>query len=296
MFLNLESNQAQYRIDIARVIDSIVSNATTIYATSQNNSHRLTTIEDETMELERNQSETHVEISGMRTRVKKLETDLDAHIANIQEDSDRLKIIETYMETERQTFTNISVIVNELTTWSSVEFVTVQEYTNETRNIWANIEAVNASNEEHRAVLLQLQNDVDSLTALVQNHTSRIIQVESDRTVDRTSADFLSMRVTQLEADLVSERTIIETHNESIRDNSISVIHLQTDIIVQNTTIQFATDQLSQIEADISQYQTNILLQETVILQVEASITAQNDSLQTHSSRIEKNRISSNWQ
>ena len=287
-FLNFESNHTKYRLDMAGEIDNIQSNVATNEAISKENSHRLTAIESETIKLERNQSETHVEISGMHTRVEKLETDLDAHKANIQEDSDRLKIIETYMETDRQTFTNSSVIVNELTTGSSVEFVTVQEYTNETRNILANIEAVNATNEEHGAVLLQLQNDLGSLTALVQNHTSRIIQVESDRTVDRTSADFLSMRVTQLEADLSSKSTIIETHKESIRDNSNSLRQLQTDIIVQNTTIQFATDRLSQIEADINQYQTNILLQETAIMQVEASITAQNASLQTHSSRIEK--------
>ena len=85
------------------------------------------------MELERNQSETHSEISKMRKRVERLETNLDVHITNIQEDSDRLKNIETYMETEHHTLGNLSVIVNELTTGSSAEYVTIQE---ETRSIW----------------------------------------------------------------------------------------------------------------------------------------------------------------
>ena len=287
-FLNLESNQTKYRVDIAGVIVNIQSNVTTNEAISKENLHRLSAIESETMELERNQTEAHAEISKMRTGVEKLETDFDAHITNIQEDSDRLKNIETYIETERHTLGNLTVVVNELTTGSNMEFVTFQEYTNETRNIWANVEAVNATNEEHRTVLLQLQNDLGSVTTVVKNHTSRMIQVESDRSADRTSAELLSTRITQLEADLASESTIIEAHNESITDNIYSLIQLQTDIIVQNTTIQFATDRLSQLKENISQYQTNILLQETAIMQVEASLTAQNTSLQTQRSRIEE--------
>ena len=125
----------------------------------------------------------------------------------------RILNIETYIE--KNTAINGSNAGSNLN-----NFVTVQEYVNETRDIWTSIEAQSVASNEHMNEVLQLKTDLGSVVSEVQNQTSRIIQFESNQATDRNLTNILSLLVTQLESDQASASNIIEVHNERILDNS----------------------------------------------------------------------------
>ena len=213
----------------------------------------------------RNGTDTYVEIREMRTRIENLEAGSEAQNFGTQNKPNRNS------------------------TGSRLEYVTVQDFINETRNIWENVEEIRAINDEHTSALAQLQRDWDFVRALVQNQSSRISQIETDRNTDRSEIGLLSSRVIQLEADLETEKVLLEMHSELILANNNSLIQLQSDLVVQNqTNMQDVTDRLTQIETSIGVNRSNLLLTETKLKQLKAVLTAQNASLQSQNSKIEQ--------
>ena len=245
------------------------------------------------MRHEPNQTDTHFELK-IWTRLEQLETDLDAYKTATEEGYLKLRTVEANLEIERQTLSNVSATINELRTVSHVEYVSVTDFINETRDIWANIEPHRAIIEEHTTTLTQLSTDWYFFTSMLQNQSLKITQVETDQTAVCSEMRLLSSRVIQLEEDLKYESIIIAKHDDSILANNDSLTKLQTDLAIHNQSIQEVTYRLTQLETNMdnmTEDRINPLLLETRMLQLEALLTAQNATLHLQDSKIQRLEI-----
>ena len=106
-----------------------------------------------------NQTIDYVELQRISIRIEELDSDLGANIATVQENSVRLTKVETALEGELHTLLNLSIIVDDGNTNSSVGFVTSQAFTTDISNIMTSIKKEREINEEHDTAILQLESD-----------------------------------------------------------------------------------------------------------------------------------------
>ena len=216
------------------------------------------------------------------------ETELQEMSIAIYENTNNLTKFEINLEEAKSGLQNLSSIIEGLDLDANTDFVSMQNFTTELRNIYDDIQREKYINEEHDIALSQLEVNRNFLINITQNHTSRIAQLELYRDTDYSTIKLNEVRIAELADNLTSENSVIKSHNDDILAVRNSLLDLEADIRAQNASLLVHVDRLAQLELDRADDRNVLQSQDSRLSFVETNIMSLNVTLQNHSSRIEE--------
>ena len=202
----------------------------------------------------------------------------------INENANNLTKFETNWEEEKSGLQNLSSVIEGLDLDANTEFVSMQNFTTELRNIYDDIQREKFINEEHDLAISKLEANRNFLTHVTQNHTSRIAQLELYRDTDHSAIKLNEVKIKEL----TSENLVIKAHGNSILAVTNSLLDLEADTHAQNASLFVQSNKLTQLELDRTDDRDLIQSQESRLALVEIEVMSQNTTLQNQSSRIEE--------
>ena len=234
-------------------------------------------------------------LSELTTDVWKIKTEQALHQTELQEmniaineNANNLTKFETNLEEEKSGLQNLSSIIEGLDLNANTEFVSMQNFTTELRNIYDDIQREKFINEEHDLAISKLDANGNFLTNVTQNHTSRIVQLELYRDTDHSAIKLNQGKIEELVDNLTSENLVIKAHGDSILAVTNSLLDLEADTHAQNASLFVQMNSLTQLELDRTDDRDLIQSQDSRLAFVEIEVMSQNTTLQNHSSRIEE--------
>ena len=233
-------------------------------------------------------SELTTDVWNIKTEQALYQTELQGMSIAINENANNLTKFETTWEEEKSGLQNLSSVIEGLDLDAYTEFVSMQNFTFELRNIDDDIQREKFINEEHDLAISKLEANGNFLTHVTQNHTSRIAQLELYRDTDHSAIKLNEVKIKELVDNLTSENLVIKAQGYSILAVTNSLLNLEADTHAQNASLFVQSNKLTQLELDRTDDRDLIQSQESRLSFVEIEVMSQNTTLQNHSSRIEE--------
>ena len=241
-------------------------------------------------------------LNEIDTALSKLDTNVNAHIQIVQNNSDTLQTLEMGIlqlegnQTQnKMNLHDMSKWINETESNFAVHVATIQENSNKLSNVEDKLTEetdvlrnlsleISIKNEEHSNDISQLESDMGTL---FQNQTSRIAQLELDKTANDIVIQLHGDKMEDLERNLTSAYSVITTNTGNILANSDNLRRVENITSTQHANLLLHADRLTQLESFRADDQNTTQAHESRITALEIIKIKIKDTLQNHSSRLD---------